>query len=77
MYAASASKIRSFYLSKPTLVVSCDLPENRECMTLPAGATIHLRDAIKGSGVVHVTCCEKLVTMFKEDFERNANPIAA
>lgn len=77
MHAAFALKNRSFYLSKPTLVVSCDLPENRECITLPAGATIQLTDAIKGSGVVHVTCCEKLVTMFKKDFERNASPIAA
>ena len=77
MHAASASKNRSFYLSKPTLVVSCDSPENRECLTLPAGATIQLTDAIKGSGVIHVTCGEQLVTMFKQDFERNANPIAA
>jgi hypothetical protein len=59
MPVASALKNRSFYLSNPTLVVSCDSPKNRECLTLPAGATIQLTGAIKASGVIHVTCGEK------------------
>jgi hypothetical protein len=42
-----------------------------------AGAAIQLTSAVKSSGVVHVKCGEKLLTMFKQDFERNATPIAA
>jgi hypothetical protein len=77
MNGTSATKNHWFHLTRRTLVVTCDVPENRECTTLPAGATIQLTSAAKGSGIVHVKCGEKLVTMFKQDFERNAIPIAA
>jgi hypothetical protein len=77
MHGVSVSNNRSYRLTRPTLVVSCDLPENRQCVRLPPGATIQLTRAMKVSGVMHIKCGEQVLTMFVQDFQRNTIPIAA
>jgi hypothetical protein len=71
----SVSKAGWYTLTKATLGVSCDLPDNRECMTVPAGAMIQPTHAISESlGVIHVKWGKQLLTMFKHDFQRNTIP---
>jgi hypothetical protein len=75
MDSVSVSENQWYTLTKPTLGVSCDLLENRECMTLSAGTTVQPTHGIDESGgVMHVKWGEKLVMMFTQDFQRNTAP---
>jgi hypothetical protein len=74
MHRVFVSKNREYHLTRPIVGVSCDRRENRECMTLPAGATVQPTQPIRDSGVIHVRWGEELVTIFAQDFRRSTKP---
>lgn len=70
--------INGYYrLVEPTFGICCDLTDGRQCLTLPAGATIRpVHDVLDGSRIIHVKWGEYLITIFTQDFEKNATPIS-